>query len=44
MQCNMDIKQLSHLVFFIRDKDNQVLAGCNGNIGYGWVLYRSAVG
>lgn len=23
--------------FFVRDKNNQVLAGCNGNIGYGWV-------
>ncbi len=30
-------KPIEPFGFFIRDDDDQVLGGCNGNIGYGWV-------
>lgn len=30
-------KAIESFGFFVRDKNSQVVAGCNGNIGYGWV-------
>lgn len=30
-------KPIEPFGFFIRDENNQVIGGCNGNIGYGWV-------
>lgn len=30
-------KPMEPFAFFIRDENNHILAGCNGNIGYDWV-------
>lgn len=30
-------KPIAPFGFFIRNEDNKVIGGCNGNIGYGWV-------
>jgi len=32
-----DHKPIEPFGFFIRDNNNQILGGCNGNIGYGWM-------
>lgn len=32
-----DHDPLEPFAFFIRDENNQIKGGCNGNIGYGWI-------